>query len=131
MEVCSERLVPNEEDVKEHFQDRELPSFAPRGPSGPVIDPSQAITIVYRYLARYGSSYKPFFTMTSYTIDPLISLDTPVRTSSFVDFLHRTFHFNCWFECNHVFFTQSRINLKFRNLYQCIMGFLMVKKKKK
>jgi hypothetical protein len=70
--------VPDEEEVMQHFEDRSLPSFAPQGPRGPVVDPGQAVTLVYRYVARYGPGYKPFFTMVSYAIDSRISLDTPV-----------------------------------------------------
>lgn len=77
--ACSERVLPDEEDVMQHFDDRLLPSFAPQGPTGPVIDPAQAVTMVYRYVARYGPGYKPFFTLRSYAMDPMISLDKPVR----------------------------------------------------
>ncbi|GIY26929.1 endoribonuclease Dicer [Caerostris extrusa] len=46
---CHDRVMPTEEEISEHMADAAMPPYMPRGPNGPRITMSAAISLINRY----------------------------------------------------------------------------------
>ncbi|GIX71787.1 endoribonuclease Dicer [Caerostris extrusa] len=52
---CHDRVMPTEEEISTHMADAAMPPYMPRGPNGPRITMSAAISLINRYCASLPS----------------------------------------------------------------------------
>ncbi|GIY47027.1 endoribonuclease Dicer [Caerostris darwini] len=52
---CHDRVMPTEEEISEHVADAAMPPYMPRGPNGPRITMSAAISLINRYCTSLPS----------------------------------------------------------------------------
>lgn len=52
---CHDRTMPTEDEISTHMADSEMPPYMPRGPDGPRITMSSAISLINRYCSKLPS----------------------------------------------------------------------------